>query len=110
MQDAWRTIGGVLVVLLCLTVGLVSSRAAVAHSGAQGAKRGDHAQSRPFTPMPALRLAMPDASPTIDPALVADESNVQLANLLYVGLVRLDDHYNVVPSAAERYSVSANHL
>jgi hypothetical protein len=24
--------------------------------------------------------------------------------------VRLDDHYNVVPSAAERYSVSANHL
>lgn len=30
-----------------------------------------------------LRLAMPDTSPAVDPALVADDENVQLAGLLY---------------------------
>jgi ABC-type oligopeptide transport system substrate-binding subunit len=56
-----------------------------------------------------LRLAMPDALPTVDPALVADEENVQLASLLYSGLVRLDPSYHVVPDAAARIAVSPDH-
>lgn len=54
-------------------------------------------------------MAMPDASPAIDPALVADEENVQLANLLYGGLVRLDSHYRPVPASAQRWTVSPDH-
>src|SRR5690242_18064296 len=47
-----------------------------------------------------LRIAMPDASLTVDPALVADEQNAQLAGMMYQGLVRLDAHYRVQPGAA----------
>src|SRR5205823_3647347 len=56
-----------------------------------------------------LRLAIANSSPTVDPALVADEENVQLASLLYSGLVRLDPSYQVVPDAAAKYSVSPDH-
>jgi ABC-type oligopeptide transport system substrate-binding subunit len=56
-----------------------------------------------------LRLAMPDASPSVDPALVADEENVQLATLMYSGLVRLSPSYAVIPDAAQRISVSPDH-
>lgn len=56
-----------------------------------------------------LRLAIPDTSPTVDPALVADDENVQLANLLYSGLVRLDASYHVVPDAARSYKISSDH-
>lgn len=55
-----------------------------------------------------LRLAMPDTSTTVDPALVADEENVQLANLLYSGLVRLDATYHVVAGAASHWKISQN--
>ncbi|MGH2447821.1 MAG: peptide ABC transporter substrate-binding protein [Chloroflexota bacterium] len=58
---------------------------------------------------PVLRLAMPDASPTVDPALVADEQDVELANMLYAGLVRLNSSYKVVPGAAWRWTLSHNH-
>lgn len=51
---------------------------------------------------------MPDVNPTVDPALVADDQNTELAGLLYAGLVRLDASYHVVPSAAT-YAVSRNH-
>src|SRR5947209_3989971 len=56
-----------------------------------------------------LRLAMPDSLPTVDPALVADEDDVQLTSLLYSGLVRLDPSYQVVPDAAARIAVSPDH-
>src|SRR5947209_1118409 len=59
--------------------------------------------------LPQLRLAMPDTSPVVDPALVADEENVQLANLLYLGLVRLDAKYRVQPAAAQRIDISSDH-
>lgn len=64
------------------------------------------------TPVPTtevLRVAMPDAAPTVDPALVADEENVQLANLLYGGLVRLDSHYHPVPASAKSWTISPDH-
>lgn len=64
---------------------------------------------RPPATGPTLRLALPDASVTVDPALVADEANVQLASLLYSGLVRLDSSYHVVPDAAVRIDVSRDH-
>jgi oligopeptide transport system substrate-binding protein len=57
---------------------------------------------------PILRLAMPDSAPTVDPALVADEENVQLAELLYTGLVRLDASYHVVSDAAASFKVSSD--
>lgn len=53
-----------------------------------------------------LRLALTDAAPMVDPAFVGDDQNVQLAGLLYSGLVRLDSSYRVVPDAATRYTVS----
>ncbi|MGI8826855.1 MAG: peptide ABC transporter substrate-binding protein [Chloroflexota bacterium] len=56
-----------------------------------------------------LRLAMLDTLPKVDPALVTDDENVQLANLLYVGLVRLDASYRVVPAAAYKWTVSRDH-
>lgn len=55
---------------------------------------------------PTLRFGMPDASLTVDPALVADEQNSQFVSLLYRGLVRLDASYRVVKDAASRYTVS----
>lgn len=64
------------------------------------------------TPSPntagTLRLQM-DVLPDVDPALVEDEKNVELANLLYTGLVRLDASYNVEPAAAQRWTVSKDH-
>lgn len=59
--------------------------------------------------LPTLRLAMPDASPTIDPALAADDSNAELASLMYEGLVRLNAHYRVVPAAAARFTIAPDH-
>jgi oligopeptide transport system substrate-binding protein len=59
--------------------------------------------------LPTLRLSMPDVSPTIDPALAADDSNAELASLMYEGLVRLDAHYRVVPAAAARFTVAPDH-
>lgn len=49
---------------------------------------------------------MPDAALTVDPALVADEQNMELAGLLYSGLVRLDAQYHVVKDTVSRYTVS----
>ena len=56
-----------------------------------------------------LRLALPGASPTVDPALVADEENVELAGLLYSGLVRLDPDYRVVPDSAASWTIGRDH-
>jgi len=56
-----------------------------------------------------LRLSIPDTSPTVDPALVADEENVELADLLYSGLVRLDASYHIVAAAAASYVISPDH-
>lgn len=64
-----------------------------------------------LTPKPraaSLRIALA-AGPRVDPALVSDEENVELANLLYAGLVRLDASYHVVPSSASSYSISPDH-
>jgi ABC-type oligopeptide transport system substrate-binding subunit len=55
-----------------------------------------------------LRLA-DTVGPRTDPALVSDEENVELANLLYSGLVRLDASYHVVPADASRIALSPNH-
>ncbi len=55
-----------------------------------------------------LRLAV-TVGPRTDPALVSDEENVELANLLYSGLVRLDASYHVVPSDAARFTLSKDH-
>lgn len=60
------------------------------------------------TASPVLRIGMPDAALTVDPALVADEQNMELAGLLYSGLVRLDAGYRVVKDTAARYTVSRN--
>lgn len=53
-----------------------------------------------------LRIGMPDASLTVDPAMVTDDSNAEFADLLYSGLVRLDGTYHVVPADAARYTRS----
>lgn len=73
------------------------------------AARGTPVKSPTPVASPQLRLAMPNNSPTVDPALVADEENVQLANLLYTGLVRLDARYRVRPAAAAKIDISRDH-
>jgi ABC-type oligopeptide transport system substrate-binding subunit len=60
----------------------------------------------PAAPAQTLRIGMPDAALTVDPALVADEQNMELAGLLYSGLVRLDAGYHVVKDAVSKYTVS----
>jgi oligopeptide transport system substrate-binding protein len=63
------------------------------------------------TPKPkvvSLRIALATGA-QVDPALVGDEENVELANLLYSGLVRLNAWYRVVPSGASGYSISTDH-
>jgi ABC-type oligopeptide transport system substrate-binding subunit len=65
-----------------------------------------HGAPAPASAAPTLRLAMPDTSLEVDPALVADEPNVQLANLMYSGLVRLDSSYHVVKDLASSIRIS----
>src|SRR5438067_6481939 len=74
---------------------------------APGAKPDLTAQAG--TPATMLRLAIPDASPTVDPAMVPDEENVQLAGLLSSGLVRLDASYHVLPDVASSWTLSRDH-
>lgn len=97
-----RIVGALLVLLACLVPALTF---ASSHS--------DKAKATPKPPvvptLPDLRLAMPDKSPTVDPALVADDENVELANMLYTGLVRLDAKYRVQLAAAQKIDISADH-
>jgi len=102
VQRFWRTIGVLSVLLGCCLPVLTFARTPAAagkptsHSAASGSSR-------------TLRLAMPDTAPTVDPALVADDENAELAHLLYSGLVRLDSSYRIVPDAAARIAVARDH-
>jgi ABC-type oligopeptide transport system substrate-binding subunit len=96
-----------------LCIGLVFALACLVPALAVASGKSGSAKSPPKPPTVAasqpLRLAMPDSAPTVDPALVADEENVQLANLLYIGLVRLDAKYHVRLAAASHVDVSSDH-
>jgi ABC-type oligopeptide transport system substrate-binding subunit len=92
----------VMVMLGCLVPALAAA------SGKAGTEKTPPKPPTPTT-VQELRLAMPDSAPTVDPALVADEENVQLANLLYIGLVRLDAKYHVRLAAAQHIDVSPDH-
>jgi oligopeptide transport system substrate-binding protein len=46
--------------------------------------------------------------PTLDPALSSDTASIEMASLLYGGLVRLDAHLRVRPDGASRWRVSPN--
>lgn len=94
----------VMVVLAASLVPTLSHSSVTASAPTPGVVHRQVARSHP-----TLRLAMPDASPTIDPALAADEANAQLASLLYEGLVRLDARYRVVPAAASRFTIAPDH-
>lgn len=94
----WRLLAIVIAVGLCFVPALTSAQP-------HGAPKA-LATVRIPPPVRTLRLAMPDASVSVDPSEVADENNVQLANLLYSGLVALDSQYRVVPAAAARYTIS----
>jgi len=52
---------------------------------------------------------MPDLMPSVDPALAQAEQDVEIANLLYTGLVRLNAAYRVVPAAAYRWTIGKDH-
>ncbi|GAC1623958.1 MAG: ABC transporter substrate-binding protein [Chloroflexota bacterium] len=95
----WRAIGIAVVISVCFCSVYVRAQA------------GDpvHQPRAAAAPRDILRLAMPDSSPTVDPAVVASDESVQLANLLYLGLVRLDSRYRPVPAAASRIIVSPDH-
>jgi oligopeptide transport system substrate-binding protein len=106
-SPTWRRVTLVAAILLVLGITLLPALTfASSHSGAGKAPTATVGAS---TQSNSLRLAMPDASPTVDPALVADEENVQLADLLYTGLVRLDAHYQVQPAAAQKIDISSDH-
>jgi ABC-type oligopeptide transport system substrate-binding subunit len=97
----WRRLGIFGVILGCLAPAL-----AFAHATSPSAKPVSTSTTSSAS---ILRLAIPDTSPTVDPDMVADEENVQLANLLYTGLVRLDSSYHLVLDAAARYTLSPDH-
>lgn len=98
-RSAW----GTLVLSVVLIIPALKAYAS-ARSSPPAAPRGPATSSASV-----LRLAMPDSSATVDPALVADEENVQLSTLLYSGLVRLDANYRVIPDGASRFTVSPDH-
>jgi oligopeptide transport system substrate-binding protein len=101
LQTGWKACGAGLVLFGCLLPAITQ---ASQHSSAT------KATVRP-TPKPTvvtLRIAL-DVTPRVDPALVEDEESVELANLLYSGLVRLDASYKVVPAGASSYSISPDH-
>lgn len=102
MQHKSRVLAGVIVTLALMLP-------ALANASPGGATPKPTATARPRSSALPLRLALPDALPKVDPALVADEENAQLAALMYSGLVRLDASYNVVLDAAARYAVSSDH-
>lgn len=95
-------------IAVCLAAAFALAHASVFGSTSPGSSdvHGVLALNRTYTSLPVLRLSLPDTSPTVDPAMVADEQNVELADLLYSGLVRLDPSYHVVPDAAARWTVS----
>ncbi|HEX6507482.1 MAG TPA: peptide ABC transporter substrate-binding protein [Chloroflexota bacterium] len=101
MRMGWRVAVACFAMLLCLLPALT-----------QASTRPTPVRVTPRpTPKPKvvpLRLAIPEGSPQVDPALVSDEEDVELANLLYSGLVRLDTAYRVVPADAARYSISSD--
>lgn len=108
MQHARRAaVALVVMVVIAISVLPALSRSSVTASAPTPTPK----QHAPITSpsLPTLRLAMPDASPTIDPALAADDSNAELDSLLYEGLVRLDPHYRIVPAAAARFTVAPDH-
>jgi oligopeptide transport system substrate-binding protein len=101
LQTRWKACGLALLVLACLLPAI--TRASPHPLPTRTAMKG--------TPKPkvvSLRIALP-AGPRVDPALVEDEGNVELANLLYSGLVRLNASYKIVPSDASSYSISPDH-
>jgi peptide/nickel transport system substrate-binding protein/oligopeptide transport system substrate-binding protein len=102
VSKVWRGIG-------LVALALVFVIPALTFASSKGSPPVPPTPARPDLHRQTLRLAMPDAAATVDPALVADEENVQLADLLYSGLVRLDASYNVVPDAAAGYRVSPDH-
>jgi peptide/nickel transport system substrate-binding protein/oligopeptide transport system substrate-binding protein len=103
LTHRWRPLAAVTLAAVVLTLGLHG------FNGAHGASVKVTATPRGPTVTPPLRLAMPDTITTVDPALVADDENVQLSQLLYSGLVRLNSSYHVVPDAASSYKISSDH-
>src|SRR5579884_1025334 len=53
-----------------------------------------------------LEIGMPDSNLSVDPAMASDAANVEFADLLYSGLVRLGARYQVVAADAARYTLS----
>jgi ABC-type transport system substrate-binding protein len=91
------------VVLAVLTAGI----AARATSG--GAARLGAAAPLPDTQQ-ALRYPLPGSGwiRTVDPALATDPNELQAAQLLFPGLVTLDDNLRPIPWAAQRIDLSAD--
>lgn len=117
MQDARRAVVALLVMVACVIPAMSVFSTDNAGASVTGAKAKPLPTARStrtgksLAPrsLPTLRLGMPDASPTVDPAIAADESNAELSSLLYEGLVRLNTHYQVVPAAAARFTISPDH-
>ncbi len=54
----------------------------------------------------ALRLALPQDPTSLDPALIVDVAGGSIAAKIYNGLVRFDEHTNVIPDIASKWSIS----
>jgi oligopeptide transport system substrate-binding protein len=97
--------------LLLVLVILMVHRQALAHAPAPAVVQSD------LAPVQVLHLALPGVTPTVDPALVADQQGYLISSLLYSGLVRLvyqpaaplANRYTVVPALARRWTISPDH-
>src|SRR5579859_862072 len=106
LQTGWKACGAGLVLIACLLPAITQ---ASQHSSApKPAATKTLTKPTPKPTVVSLRIALA-VGPRVDPALVEDEESVELANLLYSGLVRLDASYRVVPSGASSYSISSDH-
>ncbi len=54
-------------------------------------------------------FALPDIN-SFDPGIATDQSSLNAINMVFTGLVQLDDHLNVQPQMAQSWDESADHM
>lgn len=85
-------------VILSLTMLLIAS--AVLAGCSSGAEKSDR----------ILNLNITGEPTSLDPAQAFDEDSMDIANNLFVGLMRLDDHHQPQPALAEKVDISKDGL
>lgn len=66
--------------------------------------------SRDTAPKKIFRYNSSSGITSLDPAFAKDQANIWAVNMLFNGLVQLDNHLNIQPALAKKWSVSSDGL